>query len=358
MLTDVNPADPLARLGWDDDWASRWRAFHEASPHAGRHLLPARVVRVHRGACDVETPLGPQRVETPAGHLVPAPTTGDWVGLLLDDPHGARVVGVLPRRTVLARASVTGRSAEHQLAANVDTVVIALGADARTTNGKVERFLALAWNSGAQPVVALTKSDLLDDAELAEVLDRVRGDALGVEVVAVRHDDPASVGELRNHLRGTVVLLGVSGAGKSTLANLLLGEDRFEVGAVRSVDGKGRHTTVTRELVPVPGGLVLVDTPGLRTLGVTELGDALDRTFADVEDVAVDCRFSDCSHVSEPGCAVLAAIGAGVLDQRRLDNYRRLGREQAWFASRSDARLAADRRREWKKIAKAHRARS
>ncbi|WP_432542432.1 ribosome small subunit-dependent GTPase A [Kineococcus sp. SYSU DK002] len=354
---DENPTDPLARLGWDEDWAGRWRAFHEASPHAGRHLLPARVVRVHRGACDVETPLGPQRVEVPAGHLVPGPTTGDWVGLLLDDPHGVRVVGVLPRRTVLARASVSGRSAEHQLAANVDTVVIALGADSRTTNGKVERFLALAWNSGAQPVVALTKSDLLGDAELAAILDRVRGDAVGVEVVAVRHDDPESVAELRNHLRGTVVLLGASGAGKSTLANLLLGEDRFEVGAVRSVDGKGRHTTVTRELVPVPGGLVLVDTPGLRTLGVAELGEALDRTFADVEDVAVDCRFSDCSHTSEPGCAVLAAIGAGVLDQRRLENYRRLEREQAWFASRADARLAADRRREWKKIAKANRAR-
>nr|WP_246314801.1 ribosome small subunit-dependent GTPase A [Kineococcus aurantiacus] len=343
----------MARLGWDDDWARRWATFR--SGHPEEHLLPARVVRVHRGACDVETPLGPQRVATPAGHLVPDPTTGDWVGLLLDDPQGVRAVGVLPRRTVLARASVTGRSAEHRLAANVDTVVVAIGAESRTTVGRVERFLALAWNSGATPVVALTKCDLLPGDELDETLARVRGDAVGVDVVPVRQDDPSTVEALRDRLRGTVILLGSSGAGKSTLANLLLGEERFAVGAVRSVDGKGRHTTVTRELVPVPGGLVLVDTPGLRSLGVGELGGALGTTFADVEDVAVDCRFSDCSHTSEPGCAVLAAIESGVFDRRRLDSLRKLEREQAWFASRTDARLAADRRREWKKLVKANR---
>ncbi|MEW1959014.1 ribosome small subunit-dependent GTPase A [Kineococcus sp. NPDC059986] len=357
MLTEVDSTDPLVRLGWDEDWAARWTAFH-ATTGTGGHLLPARVVRVHRGACDVETPLGPQRVEVPAGSLVPAPTTGDWVGLRLDDPQGVRPAGVLPRRTVLARASVTGRSAEHVLAANVDTVVVVIGAESRTSNGRVERFLALAWNSGAHPVVALTKCDLVAADDLDGTLDRVRTDAVGVDVVPVRQDDPASLAELRNRLRGTVVLLGSSGAGKSTLANLLLGEDRFAVGAVRSVDGKGRHTTVTRELVPVPGGgepLVLVDTPGLRSLGVSELGDALDRTFADVEEIAVDCRFSDCSHTREPGCAVLAAIDAGVFDRHRLENLRKLEREQAWFASRTDARAAADRRREWKKIAKANR---
>lgn len=385
MTIEVNSTDPLSRLGWDEDWDRRWAVFHagfrtkssessSASSRAlstantrgtaggvgdtGPHLLPARVVRVHRGACDVQTPLGPQRVEVPAGSLVPEPTTGDWVGLSLDDPDGARPVGVLPRRTVLARASVTGRSAEHVLAANVDTVVIAIGAESRTTNGRVERFLALAWNSGAHPVVALTKSDLVPAHDLERIAGRVRDDAVGVEVVPVRQDDPATIAELRNHLRGTVVLLGSSGAGKSTLANLLLGEDRFAVGAVRSVDGKGRHTTVTRELRPVPGDgepLVLVDTPGLRSLGVSDLGDALDRTFADVEEIAVDCRFSDCSHTSEPGCAVLAAIDAGVFDRHRLENLRKLEREQAWFASRTDARLAADRRREWKRIAKANR---
>ncbi|MEZ0166235.1 ribosome small subunit-dependent GTPase A [Kineococcus sp. LSe6-4] len=367
MTIEVNPADPLTRLGWDEDWARRWATF-QASSHAHGitrfgeqdppHLLPARVVRVHRGACDVQTPLGPQRVQVPPGGLVPEPATGDWVALRLDAPDGAAPVAVLPRRTVLARASVTGRSAEHVLAANVDTVVVAIGAESRTTNGRVERFLALAWNSGAHPVVALTKSDLAPAHDLERIVERVRADAVGVEVIAVRHDDPAGVGELRDRLRGTVVLLGSSGAGKSTLANLLLGEERFAVGAVRSVDGKGRHTTVTRELVPVPGGgepLVLLDTPGLRSLGVADLGGALDRTFADVEDIAVDCRFSDCSHTSEPGCAVLAAIDAGVFDRRRLENLRKLEREQAWFARRTDARLAADRRREWKRIATANR---
>ena len=352
---DENPGDPLVRLGWDGDWDHRWNTFRAANGEDGRHLLPARVVRVHRGACDVETPLGPQRVETPPGHLVPEPTTGDWVGLLLDAPDGPRVVGVLPRRTVLSRASVTGRSVDHQLAANVDTVVVAIGADSRISLGRVERFLALAWNSGAEPVVALTKSDLLPEAELRQTLDTVRGDAVGVEVVAVSSTAPDSVEVLRDRLRGTVVLLGSSGAGKSTLANALLGRDRFAVGAVRSVDGKGRHTTVTRELVPLPGGLVLVDTPGLRTLGVAEPGGGLERAFADVEDVAVDCRFSDCSHTNEPGCAVLSAIAAGVFERRRLDSYRRLQREQARFAARTDHRLAAERRKEWKKLVRANR---
>jgi ribosome biogenesis GTPase len=359
----TRPEEPLARLGWDEDWDRRWNTFraafagdaHETGHETGHHVLPARVVRVHRGACDVETPLGPQRVETPAGHLVPEPTTGDWIGLLLDAPDGPRIVGVVPRRTILSRASVTGRSVDHQLAANVDTVVVAVGADSRISLGRVERFLALAWNSGARPVVVLTKSDLLGEAELGETLERVRGDSVGVEVLAVSSADPVSVEALREHLQGTVVLLGSSGAGKSTLANALLGEDRFAVGAVRSVDGKGRHTTVTRELVPLPGGLVLVDTPGLRTLGVAKLGVGLERTFADLDEIAVDCRFSDCSHTGEPGCAVLSAIDAGLLDQRRLDSYRRLGREQAWFASRTDHRLAAERRREWKKVVKANR---
>ncbi|WP_432526151.1 GTPase RsgA [Kineococcus mangrovi] len=250
---------------------------------------------------------------------MPEPTTGGWVGPSLDDPVGARPVGVLPRRTVLARASVTGRSAEHVLAANVDTVVVAIGAPSRTTNGRVERFLALAWNCGAHPVVALTESDLVPAHDLERVAERVRTDAVGVEVVPVRQDDPATIAELRNHLRGTVVLLGSSGAGKSTPADLLLGEDRFAVRAVRSADGKGRHATVTWELHPVPGDgapLVLVDTPGLRSLGVSDVG---------------------------------------VFDRHRLENLRTPERERAWFAGRTDARLAADRHREGKRIAKANR---
>ncbi|WP_338074696.1 ribosome small subunit-dependent GTPase A [Kineococcus vitellinus] len=353
------PEDHLAALGWDGGWAQRWDDFRARfqREHPGEHVLPARVVRVHRGACDVETPMGPQRVDVPAQVPVPHPTTGDWVGVRLDGPGSPVVVGVLPRRTVLARASVTGRSVDHQLAANVDTVVVTVAADARSTSGRVERLLALAWNSGAQPVVALTKADVPAPREVAARVAEVASDTVGAEVLAVSALDSASVDRLRERLSGTVVFLGSSGAGKSTLANALLGEDRFTTAAVRAVDGRGRHTTVTRELVALPGGLVLLDTPGLRTLGVADLEEGLERTFSDVEEVAVDCRFADCSHTAEPGCAVLAAIDAGVFSARRLESYRKLQREQEWFASRTDARLRAERRREWKqrvKVVRAH----
>ena len=241
------------------------------------------------------------------------------------------------------------------LAANVDTVVVTIAADSRSTPGRVERFLALAWNSGARPVVAVTKRDLLDPVAAEEVLSDVASAAPGVDVLAVSAGTGDGLATLRAALRGTVVFLGSSGAGKSTLANALLGEQRFAVGAVRSADGRGRHTTVHRELVELPGGLVLLDTPGLRSVGVADLDEGLHRTFADLEDVAVDCRFADCTHTGEPGCAVLAAIEAGVLDRRRLESYRRLEREQQWFASRTDARVRAERTRRWKALAKEHR---
>ena len=346
-------AHPLAPYGWDEGWERALAQHHREHPGP---LVPARVVRTHRGALDVRTPVGPQRVEVPRARL-PEPTTGDWVVLALRGT-GTEVVAVLPRRTALARAEASGRSAEQVLAANVDTVAVTVAPARRAPLGRVERFLALAWGSGARPVVVLTKTDLLDGAELAQALAEVEAAALGADVLAVSAERGAGVEDLRAALSGTVVLLGPSGAGKSTLANALLGEERLGTRAVRAGDGKGRHTTVRRELLPLPGGLVLVDTPGLRTVGLggEGTGESLQRTFADVEDLAVDCRFGDCSHTAEPGCAVLAAIGAGVLGQRRLDSYRKLEREQEWFAARTDARLRAERAGRWKAIHRQQRA--
>ncbi|WP_323132679.1 GTPase RsgA, partial [Kineococcus indalonis] len=194
---------------------------------------------------------------------LPEPTTGDWVVLGLEG-ETPDVLAVLPRRTALTRAEVSGRSTEQVLAANVDTVAVTVAPTRRAPLGRVERFLTLAWNSGARPVVVLTKTDLLDGAELADSLAEVGAAALGAPVLAVSAERGAGVEDVRAALSGTVVLLGPSGAGKSTLANALLGRDVLDTGAVRSGDGKGRHTTVQRELLPLPGGLVLVDTPGLR----------------------------------------------------------------------------------------------
>ncbi|WP_432545521.1 ribosome small subunit-dependent GTPase A [Kineococcus sp. SYSU DK004] len=307
----------------------------------------ARVVRVHRGACDVATADGAARVATARDA---DPVTGDWAVV-----REHRLVRLLPRRTLLARAAVGGASHEQALAANVDTVAVVVAPDSRTTTARVERFVALAWGSGARPLLVLAKADLVADP--AARLDGLEAAAPGVDVLAVSAATGQGLEQLRAALAGTVVLLGSSGAGKSTLVNALAGEPVMATDAVRAADGRGRHTTVTRELVPLGGGLVLLDTPGLRGVGVGDLDEGLERTFSDVEDLAVDCRFADCRHDGEPGCAVAAAVDAGVLDGRRLVSLRRLEREREFFASRTDARLRAERARRWKAVARAQRAR-
>ncbi|NIZ91160.1 ribosome small subunit-dependent GTPase A [Kineosporiaceae bacterium B12] len=308
---------------------------------------PARVTTVHRGACDVVAADGPRRLAVDRSTGEPA--TGDWCAVAGDRP-----AALLPRRTCLVRSSVSGRSHTQVLAANVDTVVVVLALDDRPALSRVERFLTLAWESGARPLLALSKADLVADP--APVLRDVAVAAPGVDVVPVSAETGAGLDALRAALTGTVVLIGSSGAGKSTLANALLGTERFATGDVRAVDGKGRHTTVHRELAVLGDGLCLVDTPGLRSVGVAGGEEGLERVFADLDEFAVDCRFSDCGHRAEPGCAVLAAIEAGLLSARRLDSYRTLVREQQHFEARTDARLRAERLRAWKVVAKQQRA--
>ncbi|NAZ84398.1 ribosome small subunit-dependent GTPase A [Kineococcus sp. R8] len=307
----------------------------------------ARVTAVHRGGCDVVTADGPLRL--PVDRSTGEPATGDWCAVADE-----RLVRLLPRRTSLVRSSVSGRSHAQVLAANVDTVVVVIALDDRPALSRVERLLTLAWESGARPLLALSKADLVPDP--SEVLREVALAAPGVGVVPLSAGTGAGLAELRAALVGTVVLIGSSGAGKSTLANALLGTERFATGDVRAVDGKGRHTTVHRELAVLGDGLCLVDTPGLRSVGVAGGEDGLDRAFADLDALAARCRFADCGHRSEPGCAVLAAIDAGTLTARRLDSYRALVREQEHFAARTDARLRSERLRAWKAVAKQQRA--
>jgi ribosome biogenesis GTPase len=242
------------------------------------------------------------------------------------------------------------------LAANVDTVAIAVSLAVAVDLGRTERLLALAWESGARPVVVLTQSDAASGPDAAaDALERVAAAAPGVDVVACSAATGEGVDVVRAVLTGTVVLVGPSGAGKSTLGNALLGAEVLATGAVRAGDGKGRHTTVRRELLPLPGGGVLIDTPGLRGVGLFEASTGLERAFADVEELAAGCRFGDCAHDAEPGCAVLAAVEGGVLPRRRLDSYRKLLRENEWAASRTDARLRAERENRRKAISRAQR---
>jgi ribosome biogenesis GTPase / thiamine phosphate phosphatase len=298
----VSP-EVLPRLGWNERWSAHFAPYSDAGH------TPGRVVHVDRGRVTVTTPAGDV-----AAVARPPVATGDWVAV-----SGERVVAVLPRSSALVRRD-PGRPVAQVLAANVDVVFVVAALDPEANLRCLERTLAVAWESGAVPVVVLTKPDRCPDvAEAVAAVERV---ALGVDVVVVNGLTGAGIDRLRPHLvrQRTVVLVGPSGAGKSTLANRLLGEpDRLATAEVRAADRKGRHTTVRRELVAVPGGGVLLDTPVLRALEVWEVAEGVATAFADIDELAAGCHFRDCRHQSEPGCAVV-----GHVDPGRLRNWRHL----------------------------------
>ena len=355
---------PLAVYGWDEGWEA------EFAPYAEQGLLPGRVVRVDRGLCDVITPAGTVRADTE--FVVPRDPmkvvcTGDWVAV---DPEGSDPLYVrtlLPRRTAFVRSTSSKRSEGQVLATNIDHVVICVSLAAELDLGRIERFLALAmscssgeallhksalsWESGAQPLVVLTKADLVPDpVTLAHLVQDVERSAPGVGVLPVSALGRDGLDVLVSVVRGgTSVLLGQSGAGKSTLANALIGADVLDVQATRDADGKGRHTTTTRNLLALPGGGVLIDTPGLRGVGLYDAESGVGQVFTEIEELARRCRFQDCAHAAEPGCAVLAAVDAGQLQVRRLESYRKLVRENQWIVAKTDARVRAELRREWKR---------
>jgi ribosome biogenesis GTPase len=346
-LTSTSAFLALARYGWDDAWADEFARYDAEG------LLAGRVIRVDRGQCDVVTADGTLRADT--AFVTPndpmrVVCTGDWVAV---EPTGnpRYVRTYLPRRTAFVRSTSSKRAEGQILAANVDHAIVAVPLTGDLDLGRIERFLALAWESGAQPVVVLTKADLVPDAvTLSYLVKDVETTAPGVPVLTVS----AATGEGIDVLAavaagGTSVLLGQSGAGKSTLANALIGEDAMEVQATRDVDGKGRHTTTTRNLLALPGGGVLIDTPGLRGVGLWDAQTGVGQVFAEIEELAGQCRFQDCAHVAEPGCAVLAAVDSGDLSERRLDSYRKLMRENQWIVAKTDARARAELRRDWKR---------
>lgn len=319
--------------------------------HFDEHPSPGpcergRVVRVDRSL--VLVAVGAELLHLPYPLDAGVPVTGDWVWIGPNRGGDRQIVEVLPRRSELSRKrAFEDSSAAQALAANMDVVGVVVPADRPLTHNRLERTLVAAWDSGAVPLVIITKADLVDVAD--DVVGQVILQAAGVDVVTTSAENGDGIDELLARLppHGTLVLLGPSGAGKSTLINALVGHNVQHTGEVRSGDFRGKHTTTSRELVPLANGAVLMDTPGVRGFALFDADDGMEQMFGDVEELAGLCRFSDCAHQREPGCAVQAALADGTLEDRRWNNYLKLQRELAALARRKDAAAARAYQREW-----------
>jgi ribosome biogenesis GTPase len=342
--------DSLEALGWSSFFAE---AF---APYESEGLIPGRVAVQERGAVVLFTAEGSIKAET-GGRLLGKtgqPVAGDWVAAEVLAGEGRAIVrALLPRRSRFARKE-PWLTEEQVIAANVDTVFLVTDCGPDFKPRRLERYLTAAWDSGAAPVVVLTKSDLASDP--AAAVEEAESVAFGVPVHAVSSVTGTGLDELGTYLQPgrTIALLGSSGVGKSTLANRLLGEDRLATGELRR-DGRGRHTTTHRELVSLPGGALLLDTPGMRELQLWADEGALEETFSDVADLARECRFSDCNHAGEPGCAVGVALVDGSLPRARWESYSKLQRELRALALKQDARLLSEARKERRRFARSQR---
>jgi ribosome biogenesis GTPase len=334
----------LADYGWDD-------AFDELfAPYAGRGLSPARVVRQLRDLSTLATAQGefPGEASGRFRHAArgPAdfPAVGDWAAVKVIAEGRAVIEALLPRRSAFTRKAA-GEAVEAQVvAANVDTVFLVSGLDGDLNLRRIERYVTAAWSSGAEPVIVLNKADLRTDLE--DVIAATAGVAPGVPIVPAAAHDEHGLEALAPYLlpRKTIAFLGSSGVGKSTMINRLLGEERFLTSAVSdAAAGRGRHTTTVRELVRLPGGALLIDTPGLRELQLWADDEGLDRTFDEIDRLAARCRFPDCAHEREPGCAVRAAVESGALDRRRWESYLKLRLELRHLELKKDEKTRRQR---------------
>jgi ribosome biogenesis GTPase / thiamine phosphate phosphatase len=366
LPTSLDSTDQPEGIGWDPGWAAAFAPFAAA----GRR--PARVVAVHKDASVVRDRQGLDGPATVSGRFrfdalasSDFPAVGDWValepptvGASADDP--ATIIAVLPRRSAFVRsaADANRRTAGHLvdeqvIASNVDVAFLVAGLDADFNLRRLERYLAVAWSSGVAPVIVLNKADIARDLDGRLVA--VGAIAPSVPIVVLSALTGDHLADLGAHLvpGHTSVVLGSSGVGKSTLVNALLGEQRQATADVRADDSRGRHTTTHRELFALPGGALLIDTPGIRSLEVAGADEGVDTAFDDIAELAAGCRFTDCRHESEPGCAIRRALDAGTLGSARIESYRKLERELAHVERKGDPRAQAAERRRWRTIHKA-----
>ncbi|WP_394297980.1 ribosome small subunit-dependent GTPase A [Gordoniibacillus kamchatkensis] len=348
----------LRQWGWNPEWNERFE------PWRRQGCTPGRVALEHKHLYTVYTEHGELLAEV-AGKLryeaagrAEYPAVGDWVALSVRPEEGrATIRGILPRFSKFSR-KVAGSVTEEQIVAtNMNTVFIVTSLNQDFNVRRVERYLVLAWESGANPVVLLSKADLSDRIE--EAVSAVESVAVGVPIHVISSLENKGLDALAPYVGEgqTVALLGSSGVGKSTLINRLAGADVQATGDIRLDDGRGKHTTTHRELIALPGGGLLIDTPGMRELQLWDADDGLGASFQDVEQFAAQCRFPDCRHDREPGCAVRTALSDGSLDRARYQSYVKLQKELAYFARKEDKALQAAEKNKWKKIHQANKKR-
>jgi ribosome biogenesis GTPase / thiamine phosphate phosphatase len=346
----------LEQLGWSPAFNDHFAA------HRAAGLAPGRVIRQKGPYSVVATDAGDLtsensgRLRHEANSRADLPAVGDWVAVAPSEhEHRGVIHAVLPRFSRFSRKVKGAVTEEQVVAANVDTIFLVSGLDEDYNVRRIERYLTLAWASGASPVIVLNKSDLCEDVEqcMAEVF--------AVDAAAPIHAVSAISGDHTDELHAyitpgkTVAFLGSSGVGKSALINYLIGEERQAVGEVRARDGKGQHTTTHRELILLPGGGMLIDTPGMRELQLWLDEESLKSAFKDIEELGANCRFRDCCHEAEPGCAVREAIENGDLDAGRMESYADLLKEVQYLAKRQGQRSSQIERAKWKPIRKAYR---
>lgn len=343
----------LERLGWNERFAA---SFAE---HAAAGRVPGRVVlehtHIYRVATETEEVLA--RVSGRLRHRAAVrpdfPAIGDWVALERVEQGDGRIHAVLPRFSKFSRRAAGDATEEQVVAANIDVVFLVGGLDHDFNPRRIERYLVVAWESGATPVVVLNKSDLVDDPD--RFADDVRSIAPAVAVHAVSARRPETLDPLRAHLGlgRTGALLGMSGVGKSTIVNTLIGQDLIKTRDVRVYDSRGRHTTTARHLIVLGDDGVLIDTPGMRELQLWDASVSLEDAFPDIDALASSCRFRDCRHAQEPGCAVRAASESRELPEGRYESYQKLAAEREYQQRQVDERAMLEHKRKWKVLTKA-----